>query len=42
VLDILPSNRMNHLPTITRTAFHDIYVTVLCVLGGPTGTDNLI
>jgi cytochrome P450 len=27
---------MNHLPTITRTAFHDIYVTVLCVLGGPT------
>jgi hypothetical protein len=27
---------INHLPTITRTAFHDIYMTVLCVLGGPT------
>jgi hypothetical protein len=29
---------MNHLPTITRTAFHE-YVTVLCVLGGPTDSD---
>ena len=26
---------INLLPTITQTAFHE-YVTVLCVLGGPT------